>query len=107
MPKSLTGGVSGTSRRYCGGFAKQVAGNAEDGETPTLLWKRLEIRLDKNLDGLCAGVDLDADSLVAKVDLVASSVLSSNDGVAALSSRFRGRRRHRAAFDRSRRSYRE
>ena len=41
----------------------------------------LEIRLDENLDGLFAGVDLDADSFVVKVDLLASSVRSSNDGV--------------------------
>jgi len=43
--------------------------------------ERLEIRLDGNLDGLFAGVDLDTDSRIAKVDLMAASVLSSNDGV--------------------------
>ena len=61
MPKSLGGRVRDTSRRCGGGFAKQVAGDAENGETPTLLRERLEIRLDENLDGLFAGVDLDTD----------------------------------------------
>ena len=73
--------VRGTSRRCGGGFAEQVAGNVEKGETATLLRERLEIRLDENLDGLFAGVDLDTDGSVAEVNLVASSVLASNDGV--------------------------
>ena len=68
-------GVRGTSRRCGGGFAKQVAGDVEKGEAPTLLRERLEIRLDKNLDGLFAGINLDMYGRVAKVDLVASSVL--------------------------------
>ena len=73
--------IRGTSRRGGGGFAEQVAGNVEKGETATLLWKHVEIRLDENLDGLFAGVDLDTDGSVAEVNLVASSVLASNDGV--------------------------
>jgi hypothetical protein len=73
--------LRGTTRRRCGGFAKQVPGNVENGETPTPLGERLEVRLDENLDGLFAGVDLDSNGVVAKVDLVASSVLSSNDGI--------------------------
>jgi hypothetical protein len=79
LPKSLSGGLRGASRRGGGGFTEQVAGNGENGEAPTRLRERLEIRFDENLDGLFAGVDLDANSVVAKVDLVASSVLSSND----------------------------
>jgi hypothetical protein len=39
--------VRGTSCRCGGGFAKQVAGNVENGESPTLLRERLEIRLDE------------------------------------------------------------
>jgi hypothetical protein len=79
-PKSLSGGFRGTTRRRCGGFAKEVARNIENGETPTPLRDRLEIRLDENLDGLFAGVHLDTDSRVAEVHLMAASVLSSNDG---------------------------
>src|SRR5205085_12455878 len=71
----------GTSCRCGGGFAKQVAANVEKCEAPTLLWERLEIRLDENLNGLFAGINLDTNGRVAKVDLVASSVLSSNNGV--------------------------
>jgi hypothetical protein len=73
--------MRGTSRRRSGGFAKEVAGNVEKGETPTPLRAGFGIRLDENLNGLFAGVDLDTDWLVAEVDLVASSVFSSNDNV--------------------------
>ena len=69
------------SRRCAGGFTKQVAWNVEKREAPTLLRERLEIRLDENLDGLFAGINLDTNGRVAKVDLVPSSVRSSNDGV--------------------------
>jgi hypothetical protein len=74
-------GVRGTSRHCGGSFAKQVAGNIENGEAPTLLRERFEIRLHENLDGLFAGVNLDTNGRVAKINLVASSVRSSNDGV--------------------------
>jgi len=73
--------IRGTSRRCGGGFAKQVAGNVEKGEAPTLLRERFEIRLDENLDGLFAGINLDSNRRVAKVHPMASSVRSSNDGV--------------------------
>jgi hypothetical protein len=73
--------VWGTSRRCGGSFAKQVAGNVEKGETATLLGERLKIRLDENLDGLFAGINLDTNGRVAEIDLVSSSVRSSNDGV--------------------------
>src|SRR5271169_3482397 len=63
------------------GLAKLVAGNVENGKAPTLLRQRLEICLDKNLDRLFAGVNLNTNRRIAKVHLVASSVLSSNDGV--------------------------
>ena len=99
MPKSLVtarmrDGLRGTSSRCGGGFAKQMAGNVEDGEAPTFLRERIEIRLDENLDGLFAGIDLDTNRRVAKVDFVPSSVRSSNDGVGHQSSRF-----HRLAWD--------
>ena len=74
-------GVRGTSSRCGGGFAKQVAGNVEKSEAPTFLRERLEIRLDENLDGLFAGINLDTNRRVAEIDLVSSSVCSSNDGV--------------------------
>ena len=69
------------SRRCGGSFAKQVAGNVEKGKAPTLLWEHVEIRLDENLDGLFAGINLDTNRRVAEIDLVASSVCSANDGV--------------------------
>ena len=47
-------GCRGASGCCTGGFAKLVAGNVENGKAPTLLWKRLEIRLDKNLNRLFA-----------------------------------------------------
>jgi hypothetical protein len=58
-----------------------VAGNVEKCEAPTLLWERIEIRLDENLDGLFAGMNLDTNRRVAKFNLVASPVFSSNYGV--------------------------
>jgi hypothetical protein len=64
-----------------GGPQIDPLGNVEKGETPTPLRAGLGIRLDENLNGLFAGVDLDTDWLVAEVDLVASSVFSSNDNV--------------------------
>ena len=57
-----------------------MAGNVQKGEAPTFLRVRLEIRLDKNLDGLFAGINRQLYGRVAKVDLVASSFRSSNDG---------------------------
>jgi len=74
-------GVRGTSSRCGSGFTKQVAGNVEKGETATLLGELLKIRLDENLDGLFAGINLDTNRRVAEIDLVASSVCSANDGV--------------------------
>ena len=68
--------LRGTSRRCGGGFAKQVAGNVEKGEAPTFLRELFEIRLDENLDGLFAGINLDTNRRVAEIDLVASSVCS-------------------------------
>jgi hypothetical protein len=59
----------------------KVAGNVEKRKAPTFLREHLEIRLDENLDGLFAGINLDTNGRVAKVDLVASTVLSSNNGV--------------------------
>ena len=83
-------GVHGTPRRSGGGFAKLVVGNVEDGEAPTLFRELVEIRLDENLDGLFAGINLDTNRRVAKVHLVASSVRSSNDGVGHYRLAFQG-----------------
>ena len=69
------------SSRCGGGSAKQVAGNVEKRETPTFFRHRIEIRLDENLDGLFAGINLDTNRRVAEIDLVPPSVRSSNDGV--------------------------
>jgi hypothetical protein len=74
-------GAWGTSRCRGGGFAEQGAGNVEKREGPTLLRERLEIRLDENLDGLFAGINLDTNGRVAEIDLVSSSVRSANNGV--------------------------
>jgi hypothetical protein len=59
-------GLCGASRRCTGGFAKLVAGNVENGKAPTLLWERLEIRLDKNLDRLFARINLDTNGALPK-----------------------------------------
>jgi hypothetical protein len=69
--------IRGTSRHCGGGFAKQVAGNVENGKAPTFLRERVEICLDENLDGLFAGINLDPNRRVAEIDLVPSSVRSS------------------------------
>jgi hypothetical protein len=61
--------------RYCAASGSYcmpaLPRDVEKSEAPTLLRQRLEIRLDEDLDGLFAGVDLDTNSLVAKVDLMA------------------------------------
>src|ERR1700756_2577847 len=98
MPR-MQDGVRGTSRRCGGGFAKQVAGNVENGKATTLLCERLEIRFDENLHGLFAGINLDTNRRVAKVDLVPSR--SSYDGVGHYRLAFRGRRRYQTTFVRS------
>jgi hypothetical protein len=95
-------GVRGTSSRCGGGFAKQVAGNVDKSEAPTFLRELIEIRLDENLHGLFAGINLDTNRRVAKVDLVPSSVRSSYDGVGHYRLAFRGRRRYQTIFARSR-----
>ncbi len=71
----------GTSCRCGGSLAKQVARNVQKGEAPTFLRERVEIRLDENLHGLFAGINLDTNRRVAEIDLMASSVCSANDGV--------------------------
>ena len=48
-----------------------MAGNIQKGEAPTLSWDRLEIRLDKDLDGLVAVINLDTNRCVAEADLMA------------------------------------
>ena len=74
-------GVRGTSSRCGDGFAKQVARNVDKSEAPTFLRERIEIRLDENLDGLSAGINLDTNGRVAEIDLVSSSFRSANNGV--------------------------
>jgi hypothetical protein len=58
-----------------------MARNVEKSDAPPLLGEGLEVRLNKYLDCLFTGVNLNANRRIAKVNLVASSVLSSNDGV--------------------------
>jgi hypothetical protein len=87
-------GIRGTSGRCGGGFAEQVAGNVKKGEAPTILRERLEIRLDENLDGLFARINLDTNGRVAEIDLVASSVRSANDGVWHYRLGLRAQRQH-------------
>jgi hypothetical protein len=97
--KGLRPGL-GLAMRFCGAsgccasrFAKQVSGNVEKRESPTLLWEHLEIRLDENLDYFFAVMNLDTNRRVAKVDLVASSAISSNYSVGHHWIALRGRRR--------------
>ena len=86
MPKSLITsrmqdeGSQNVAPLRCG-FAEQVARNVENGEASTPLGKRLEIRLDEDLDGLIAVINLDTKRRVAKAHFMASSVCSSNYGV--------------------------
>ena len=78
------------SRRCGGGFAKQVAGNVEKRKSATLLGERLEIRLDENLDGLFAGINLDTYGRVAKSrprGVVRSLRESSRDALRDIASR--------------------
>jgi hypothetical protein len=63
-------GVRGTSRPCGGSFAKQMAGNVDKSEAPTLLRERVEIRLDENLDGPFAGINLDAKGRIAKAGVM-------------------------------------
>jgi hypothetical protein len=63
-----------TSRRCGGGFAEQVAGNVDNGEAPTILRERLEIRLNEKLDGFLARINLDTNRCAAKLDLSASII---------------------------------
>jgi hypothetical protein len=91
-------GVRGTSSSCGGDSAKQVAGNVDKSEAPTFLRELIEIRLDENLHGLFAGINLDTNRRVAEIDLMASSVRSSNDGVGHIISLERGQRRFHATF---------
>jgi hypothetical protein len=83
-------GVRGTSSGCGDGFAKQVAGNVEKREAPTFFRHRIEIRLDENLYGLLAGINLDTNGRVTEIDLMSSSVRSANNGVGHCRTRFRG-----------------
>jgi hypothetical protein len=71
----------GSARCCAGSFAELLAADVQNGEAPTLFRERLEISLDRNLDGLFTGKNPDANRRIAKVNLVASPVSSSNDGV--------------------------
>ena len=63
-------------------------------EAPTFLREHLGIRLNENLDGLFAGINLDTNRRVAKVNLVASSILSSNNRVGHFGLFVRDQRQH-------------
>jgi len=43
-----------------------VARDVENGEAPPLLWERLEIRLDENLDRLFTGMNFDTNGRIPK-----------------------------------------
>jgi hypothetical protein len=45
-----------------------MAGNIEKHEAPTLLREHVEIRLDENLDGLFAGINLYTNRRVAEIE---------------------------------------
>jgi hypothetical protein len=80
-PSLLQSGIGAAPRCCSGSFAEQVAGDVQNGEAPTPFWERLQIGLDKNLDSLFAGKNLDANRRIAKFNLVASPIPSSNDSV--------------------------
>jgi hypothetical protein len=93
-------GFSGATRCCAGSFTELMPGDVQNDEAPTLFRERLEIGLDRNLDGLITGKNLDANRRIAKVNLVASSALSSNDGYGmALQSRFAKCRSEPVAWD--------
>jgi hypothetical protein len=62
-------------------LTEQVPWDVEYREATALLRMGLEICLDKNLDGLIAGVDFDADRCIAEIDFVSATILSPDDRV--------------------------
>jgi hypothetical protein len=71
--------LSRAPRRCAGSFAELMARNADNRKAPFFFWKRFKVRLDKDLNGITAGVNVDANGRIAEIDFVTSSVLSSNE----------------------------
>src|SRR6266404_9663847 len=84
-----------TSGCWASGFIKQVAVNVANGEAPTLLQERLEIRFSEYLDRLFTGINLNSNRRSAKVYLVASSVRSASDRVGLITISLQGPRNDR------------
>lgn len=56
-----------------------MARNVEDDETPAVGRIAFPIRLNKNLDGLVAGMDFYADRSILKINLMATTISASYD----------------------------
>jgi hypothetical protein len=58
-----------------------VPWDVEKDEAAAFLGMGLKIGLDKNLDGLVAGVNFDADRCIAEIDFVPTTIVSTNNRV--------------------------
>ncbi len=56
-------------------------GDIEKDEAAAFFGMRLKIGLDKNLDGLVAGMDFDADRRIAEIDFEPTTIVSSKNRV--------------------------
>jgi hypothetical protein len=64
-------------------ITEQVPWDVEKGETSASLGMGLKIGLDKNFDGLVAGVNFDADWCIAEIDFVPTTIVSPAEPQAA------------------------
>jgi hypothetical protein len=64
-------------------LAEQVPWDVEKDEAAAFLGMGLKIGLDKNLDGLVAGVNFDADRRIAEIDFVPPTIVSPAEPKAA------------------------
>jgi hypothetical protein len=62
-------------------LAKLLPRKVDYSETPTFLWKSLEICFHEYLDCFLACIDLDPNRRIPKIHFVAWTVLSSDNGV--------------------------
>jgi hypothetical protein len=72
----LLGGASCRSRRS---FAEKVARDIDDRKASSLFCAGLEICLNKDLDGLLAGINFDADRRITEIYLVSATVAPPDD----------------------------
>jgi hypothetical protein len=72
----LLGGASCRSRRS---FAEKVARDIDDRKASSLFCAGLEICLNKDLDGLLAGINFDADRRITEIYLVSVTVAPPDD----------------------------